>query len=155
MPVWIKRLSVICSNRFSRVAAAVKHFPGIGAADQSTEEGPATVGLGLEAARELLTHGCEVHLVHLGKFLMEQQLDPEAAAILKRNMEAMGVQVHLEKSTTAVLGGHVDFACNNAPTVIPQAKAGRLRALFVTPVRIQDLPDAPQPAFSLDDSGTT
>jgi len=45
--------------------------------------------------------------------------------------------------TTAVLGGHVDFACNNAPTVIPQAKAGRLRTLFVSPVRIADLPDVP------------
>jgi len=45
--------------------------------------------------------------------------------------------------TTAVLGGQVDFACNNAPTVIPQAKAGRVRVLFVTPVRISDLPDVP------------
>lgn len=45
--------------------------------------------------------------------------------------------------TTAVLGGQVDFACNNAPTVIPQVKAGRLRALFVTPNRLQEMPDAP------------
>jgi tripartite-type tricarboxylate transporter receptor subunit TctC len=45
--------------------------------------------------------------------------------------------------TTAVLGGQVDFACNNAPTVIPQAKAGRMRVLFVSPVRIADLPDVP------------
>src|SRR5262249_56334248 len=37
----------------------------------------------------------------------------------------------------------VDFACNNAPTVIPMAKAGRVRVLFVTPARISDLPDAP------------
>jgi tripartite-type tricarboxylate transporter receptor subunit TctC len=45
--------------------------------------------------------------------------------------------------TTAVLGKQVDFACNNAPTVIPQVKAGVLRALFVTPSRIPDLPDVP------------
>jgi tripartite-type tricarboxylate transporter receptor subunit TctC len=45
--------------------------------------------------------------------------------------------------TTAVLGGHVDFACNNAPTVIPQVKAGRMRAFFVTPVRISEMPDVP------------
>lgn len=45
--------------------------------------------------------------------------------------------------TTAVLGGEVNFACNNAPTVIPMAKAGRLRALFVSPVRIADLPGVP------------
>lgn len=45
--------------------------------------------------------------------------------------------------TTAVLGGQVQFACNNAPTVIPQARAGALRALFVTPDRLADLPDVP------------
>ncbi len=45
--------------------------------------------------------------------------------------------------TVAVLGGQVDFACNNAPTVIPQVKANRLRALFVTPTRIDDLPGVP------------
>ena len=45
--------------------------------------------------------------------------------------------------TTAVIGGEVNFACNNAPTVIPMAKAGRLRTLFVSPVRIADLPGVP------------
>jgi tripartite-type tricarboxylate transporter receptor subunit TctC len=43
--------------------------------------------------------------------------------------------------TTAVLGGQVHFACNNAPTVIPQVKANALRALFVTPTRLAELPD--------------
>jgi tripartite-type tricarboxylate transporter receptor subunit TctC len=45
--------------------------------------------------------------------------------------------------TSAVLGGQVNFACNNAPTVIPQVKAGALRALFVTPTRLAEMPDAP------------
>ncbi|MGQ0655364.1 MAG: Bug family tripartite tricarboxylate transporter substrate binding protein [Betaproteobacteria bacterium] len=45
--------------------------------------------------------------------------------------------------TTAVLGGQVHFACNNAPTVIPQARAGAVRALFVTPRRLAELPDVP------------
>jgi len=45
--------------------------------------------------------------------------------------------------TTAVLGGEVNFACNNAPTVIPMAKAGRTRVLFVSPVRIAELPGVP------------
>jgi tripartite-type tricarboxylate transporter receptor subunit TctC len=45
--------------------------------------------------------------------------------------------------TSAVLGGQVQFACNNAPTVIGQVKAGALRALFVTPQRLAELPDAP------------
>ena len=48
--------------------------------------------------------------------------------------------------TTAVLGGQVNFACNNAPTVIPQVKAGALRALFVTPSRLPELPEVPSAA---------
>jgi tripartite-type tricarboxylate transporter receptor subunit TctC len=48
--------------------------------------------------------------------------------------------------TTAVLGGQVQFACNNAPTVIPQVKAGAVRALFVTPNRLAELPDVPSAA---------
>jgi tripartite-type tricarboxylate transporter receptor subunit TctC len=45
--------------------------------------------------------------------------------------------------TTSVLGGQVQFACNNAPTVIPHVKSGALRALLVTPERLADLPDVP------------
>jgi tripartite-type tricarboxylate transporter receptor subunit TctC len=45
--------------------------------------------------------------------------------------------------TSAVLGGQVQFACNNAPTVIAHAKAGTLRPLFVTPTRLAEMPDAP------------
>ena len=60
--------------------------------------------LGLEAARGLLTHNCEVHVVHLGQHLMNMQLDAPAGAILKSSMEKLGVTVHLEKSTAAVLG---------------------------------------------------
>jgi nitrite reductase (NADH) large subunit len=60
--------------------------------------------LGLEAARGLLNHGCEVHLVHLGKQLMEAQLDSDGGAILRTAMEKLGVTIHLNKSTTEVLG---------------------------------------------------
>ena len=45
--------------------------------------------------------------------------------------------------TTAVLGNQVHFACNNAPTVIPQVKAGTVRALFATPNRLAEAPDVP------------
>lgn len=45
--------------------------------------------------------------------------------------------------TTAVLGGQVQFACNNAPTVIPHVKAGSVRALLVTPARLPELPEVP------------
>jgi nitrite reductase (NADH) large subunit len=60
--------------------------------------------LGLEAARGLLNHGAEVHVVHLMGHLMEQQLDPQAGAILKTTIEKMGIPVHLKKLTKAVLG---------------------------------------------------
>jgi beta-N-acetylhexosaminidase len=38
--------------REERLFGAVKHFPGLGTADQSTQVGPATVGLDLEQLRE-------------------------------------------------------------------------------------------------------
>jgi nitrite reductase (NADH) large subunit len=60
--------------------------------------------LGLEAARGLLNFGCEVHVVHLMDRLMDVQLDAEAAKILQSSMSNMGVSVHLEKITTAILG---------------------------------------------------
>jgi nitrite reductase (NADH) large subunit len=60
--------------------------------------------LGLEAARGLLTHGCEVHVIQNMSLLMNQQLDASSAAMLKKTMEEMGVTVHLEKMTSAVLG---------------------------------------------------
>ena len=61
--------------------------------------------LGLEAARGLMNHGCEVHVIHLGKHLMDAQLDSVGGAILRTTMEKMGVFIHLEKSTTEILGG--------------------------------------------------
>ena len=45
--------------------------------------------------------------------------------------------------TAAVLGGQVNFACNNAPTVISQIRAGALRGLLVTPSRLPELADVP------------
>ncbi len=61
--------------------------------------------LGLEAARGLMNHGCEVHVIHLGKHLMDAQLDATGGAILRATMEKMGVTIHLGKSTTEILGG--------------------------------------------------
>jgi nitrite reductase (NADH) large subunit len=58
----------------------------------------------LEAARGLLNLGAEVHVAHLMSHLMEVQLDAAAGAALKRSMETMGVKVHLNKATEAILG---------------------------------------------------
>jgi tripartite-type tricarboxylate transporter receptor subunit TctC len=44
--------------------------------------------------------------------------------------------------TTALLGGQVQFACNNATTMVSQIRAGALRGLFVTTrERLAEVPD--------------
>ena len=64
--------------------------------------------LGLEAARGLLGMGLEVHVVHLNSYLMDTQLDQDSGGMLKREMEALGIEIHLETLTTTILGnGHV------------------------------------------------
>jgi len=46
--------------------------------------------------------------------------------------------------TTAVLGGQVQFACNNATTQVSQIRSGAMRGLFVTtPQRLSEAPDVP------------
>jgi nitrite reductase (NADH) large subunit len=60
--------------------------------------------LGLEAARGLLNLGLEVHVIHLMPYLMEVQLDEMAGDVLRRKLERMGLRVHLEKNTAALLG---------------------------------------------------
>jgi beta-N-acetylhexosaminidase len=44
--------AVVRAYRAEHVFAAAAHFPGLGATDQSTEDGPATVGLGLDELRQ-------------------------------------------------------------------------------------------------------
>ncbi|CAB4243366.1 Nitrite reductase, large subunit [Methylacidimicrobium sp. AP8] len=60
--------------------------------------------LGLEAACGLAAHGLEVHVVHLQRHLMEQQLDAASAAILQTALERRGIVVHLQAETRAILG---------------------------------------------------
>lgn len=60
--------------------------------------------LGLEAARGLQNFGIEVNVVHIGDYLMGQQLDAPAAAILGATLEALGIRVLLGRNTKAILG---------------------------------------------------
>ncbi len=60
--------------------------------------------LGLEAARGLQNHGLQVDVIHRGAHLMNQQLDPQAGAILKATMEQMKIGVLLGRNTVAALG---------------------------------------------------
>ena len=60
--------------------------------------------LGLEAARGLLSHGVEVHVVEAGPHLMGQQLDAQGGRILARTLREMGIGVHCGAATTQVTG---------------------------------------------------
>jgi nitrite reductase (NADH) large subunit len=60
--------------------------------------------LGLEAARGLLQHGLEVTVVEVAPHLMIQQLDPTGGALIRRKLEAMGLQVRLQTTATQILG---------------------------------------------------
>ena len=71
--------------------------------------------LGLEAARGLMNHGLKTHVVHATSTLMNAQLDDTAGGILRRSVEGIGIEVHTEARTRAVLveGGRtagVEFA---------------------------------------------
>src|SRR5262249_51805334 len=60
--------------------------------------------LGLEAACGLAKAGARVTVLHLMDRLMERQLDPSAAAMLKRELEARGITVRLEAETARIVG---------------------------------------------------
>ena len=60
--------------------------------------------LGIEAARGLLNLGMETTVVHLMDRLMERQLDPTAAKLLKRSLEGQGIRILLERETGQILG---------------------------------------------------
>ena len=60
--------------------------------------------LGLEAAYGLAQAGAQVTLVHLMDRLMERQLDTPAAALLKREVAARGVEVLLGADTAGIVG---------------------------------------------------
>ncbi|MGE0421812.1 MAG: NAD(P)/FAD-dependent oxidoreductase [Reyranellaceae bacterium] len=65
--------------------------------------------LGLEAASGLQARGLAVSVVHLMGHLMERQLDAEAGACLRRDLERRGIDFALSASTVAIDGdGHVE-----------------------------------------------
>ena len=60
--------------------------------------------LGLEAANGLRSQGMQVTVVHLLDRLMERQLDPAAADLLKRSLEQQGLKFKMSAATSAILG---------------------------------------------------
>ncbi len=60
--------------------------------------------LGLEAADGLATQGMTVTVLHHTAVLMDRQLDPPAAHLLRQAIEARGIDVRLEANTTEIVG---------------------------------------------------
>ena len=63
--------------------------------------------LGLEAARGLSVLGPKVTVVEFFSRLLPRQLEPQAADVLQKLIEAMGISVVIEAATEAILGGAV------------------------------------------------
>ncbi|CAM3408839.1 MULTISPECIES: nitrite reductase large subunit NirB [Saccharibacillus] len=62
--------------------------------------------LGLEAAKGLVGLGMDVTVVHLMNDLMERQLDSQASAMLKTELERQGIKFAMGKSTAEMTGDH-------------------------------------------------
>lgn len=61
--------------------------------------------LGLEAAKALTDLGLTTHVVEFAPRLMAVQLDEAGGAMLRRKVEALGLQVHTGKNTTLITDG--------------------------------------------------
>ncbi|MCL1137027.1 nitrite reductase large subunit NirB [Shewanella pneumatophori] len=61
--------------------------------------------LGLEAANALQSLGLDTHVVEFAPQLMSVQLNERGGQLLKQKIEALGVNVHLNKATTAIVDG--------------------------------------------------
>lgn len=59
--------------------------------------------LGLEAANGLKMRGMDVTVVHIGKWLLERQLDKTAGQLLQTALEARGLHFRLNEQTEALL----------------------------------------------------
>lgn len=63
--------------------------------------------LGLEAAKALLDLGLEeTHVVEFASRLMPRQIDDAGSKLLQAKLAKLGLNVHLNKSTAAILGDH-------------------------------------------------
>lgn len=60
--------------------------------------------LGLEAANGLRIQGMDVTVVHRSESLMNMQLDADAAALMKTELEATGLNFLMEHDTEALIG---------------------------------------------------
>lgn len=92
--------------------------------------------LGIEAAEGLSRRGMDVTLVHNSDSLMQRQLDPEAAGMLRSELEDRGIRFRMGRRTMSVLGGE-DSSGSPHVTGIELDDGSRLEAgLVVTAIGI-------------------
>ncbi|MDP6921432.1 MAG: nitrite reductase large subunit NirB [Lutibacter sp.] len=60
--------------------------------------------LGLEAAKAVMDMGLEPHVVEFAPKLMPRQLDRRSSKILQGKLASLGIHVHLNKATNAIIG---------------------------------------------------
>jgi beta-N-acetylhexosaminidase len=124
--------ATVGAYRAEHVFSAVKHFPGLGATDQSTEEGPATVGLGLDElrARDLIPFASAIDagvpgvvighaLYAINDFTVPASLSKAVATdLLRREMRFKGVAITDDLADPAITTIHT----------VPDAAVQALRA---------------------------
>ncbi|NJP12602.1 MAG: nitrite reductase large subunit [Leptolyngbyaceae cyanobacterium RU_5_1] len=67
--------------------------------------------LGLECANALKNMGLETHVVEFAPRLMPVQIDEIGGNVLRAQIEALGVRVHVSKSTTEIVSNADDKVC--------------------------------------------
>ena len=77
--------------------------------------------LGLEAAKALLDLGVqETHVVEFASRLMPRQIDAAGSAMLQSKLEALGLQIHLNKATASIGGeGKIDALHFGDGSILP------------------------------------
>jgi len=124
--------AVVRAYRDEHVFSAAAHFPGLGATDQSTQDGPATVGLGLDELRDrdLIPFGAAIDagvpgvmigsaLYPFSDFTVPASLSRTVdTALLRREMHFKGVAMTDDLADPAITTLHT----------IPDAAVGALRA---------------------------
>ena len=61
--------------------------------------------LGLEAAKAMIDLGItNTHVIEFAPRLMPRQIDDAGSGILKNKLELLGLKIHTNKNTTAILG---------------------------------------------------
>ncbi|RPD42593.1 FAD-dependent oxidoreductase [Chitinophaga barathri] len=66
--------------------------------------------LGLEAARALMQEGLHTSIVETASHLMPRQLDTEGAAILRQQLETIGLHIHCSKQAKHISGEGIECA---------------------------------------------